>query len=211
MNTLCRVNSLTPSPFTDHSQVRFGKVPCRTYGCTQPPSGRPRSSSVPYTFQFPPTVPPWRQPRGKLIVSLANFQTNATRIERHPWEIDLKFSPGLPPGWGEAELTSRTPHHNPLIWKGPHSLLIIQKLTGAARSFFLDHKVTHTSETPSLYAELTSRPMTVGVDFGICFRKSLAVARRSFISVCALFLRLSWLAPLSRFQVLLPTPATACA
>ena len=43
--------------------------------------------------------PPWRQPRGKWMVSLVNFHTNATRIGWHLWEIDLRFAPGLPPGW----------------------------------------------------------------------------------------------------------------
>ena len=43
--------------------------------------------------------PPKRQPRGKLMVSLVNSHTNATRIGRHRWEIDLKFAPGLPLGW----------------------------------------------------------------------------------------------------------------
>ena len=43
--------------------------------------------------------PPWRQPRGKTIVSLVNSHSNATRIGWHLWEIDLRFAPGLPPGW----------------------------------------------------------------------------------------------------------------
>ena len=46
-----------------------------------------------------PGIPPWRQPRGKLMVSLVNSHTNATRIGWHLWEIDLRFAPGLPPGW----------------------------------------------------------------------------------------------------------------
>ena len=47
--------------------------------------------------------PPWRQPRGKQMVSLVNSHTNATRIGWHLWEIDLRFAPGLPPGWGRRE------------------------------------------------------------------------------------------------------------
>jgi len=43
--------------------------------------------------------PPWRQPRGKSMVSLVNSHTNATRIGWHLWEIDSRFVPGLPPGW----------------------------------------------------------------------------------------------------------------
>jgi len=31
------------------------------------------------------------------MVSLVNSHTNATRIGRHLWEIDLRFAPGLPP------------------------------------------------------------------------------------------------------------------
>jgi len=34
---------------------------------------------------------------GKSMVSSAH--TNATRIGWHLWEIDLRFAPGLPPGW----------------------------------------------------------------------------------------------------------------
>jgi len=45
------------------------------------------------------TTPPWRQPRGKWMVSLVNSHTNATRIGWHLWEINLRFAPGLPPGW----------------------------------------------------------------------------------------------------------------
>jgi len=39
------------------------------------------------------------QPRGKWMVSLVNSHTKATRIGWHLWEIDLRFAPGLPPGW----------------------------------------------------------------------------------------------------------------
>ena len=42
---------------------------------------------------------PWRQPRGKSLVSLVNSHPNATRMGWHLWEIDLRFAPGLPPGW----------------------------------------------------------------------------------------------------------------
>ena len=34
------------------------------------------------------------------MVSPVNSHTNATRIGWHLWEIDLRFAPGLPPGWG---------------------------------------------------------------------------------------------------------------
>jgi len=34
-----------------------------------------------------PLSPPWRQPRGKSMVSLVNYHTNATRIGWHLWEI----------------------------------------------------------------------------------------------------------------------------
>ena len=33
------------------------------------------------------------------MVSSVNSHTNATRIGWHLWEIDLRFAPGLPPGW----------------------------------------------------------------------------------------------------------------
>ena len=44
-------------------------------------------------------TPPWRQPRGKWIVSLANSHTNAISQSWNLWKIDLRFAPGLPPGW----------------------------------------------------------------------------------------------------------------
>ena len=45
-----------------------------------------------------PGEPPWRQPRGKSMVSFVNSHTNTTRTGRHLWEIDLIFACGLPPG-----------------------------------------------------------------------------------------------------------------
>ena len=33
------------------------------------------------------------------MVSLVNSHTNATSTSWHLWEIDLRFAPGLPPGW----------------------------------------------------------------------------------------------------------------
>ena len=37
--------------------------------------------------------PPWRRPRGKLMVSLwVNSHTNAARIRWHLWEIDSRFA-----------------------------------------------------------------------------------------------------------------------
>ena len=43
--------------------------------------------------------PPWSQPRGKSMGLSVNSHTNATRIGWHLWEIDIRFAPGLPPGW----------------------------------------------------------------------------------------------------------------
>ena len=43
--------------------------------------------------------PLWRQPRGKLMVSLVNSHSNASIIGWHLWEIDLRFASGLPAGW----------------------------------------------------------------------------------------------------------------
>ena len=36
--------------------------------------------------------PPWRQPRGKYMVPLVNFNANATSSRLHLWEIDFKFA-----------------------------------------------------------------------------------------------------------------------
>ena len=50
-------------------------------------------------LKVPPALPPWIQPRGKLMVSLLKSHSNATSRRQHLWEIDLRFAPGLPPGW----------------------------------------------------------------------------------------------------------------
>ena len=46
--------------------------------------------------------PPWRQPRGKWVVSLVNSHTNATGIGWHLWEIGLRFAPGWEGDLGTA-------------------------------------------------------------------------------------------------------------
>ena len=46
--------------------------------------------------------PSWKQPRVKLMVSLVNSRTDATRIGWHLWEIDSRFFPGLLPVWLHA-------------------------------------------------------------------------------------------------------------
>ena len=43
--------------------------------------------------------PPWRQPRGKWMVSLVNCHTNATSNRWHLWEIDARFALNSTPGW----------------------------------------------------------------------------------------------------------------
>ena len=60
------------------------------FGVLRAPQG-PRRGGQPH--------PPWRQPRGESMVSSVNSHTNATRFGWHLWEIDLRFAPGLPPGW----------------------------------------------------------------------------------------------------------------
>ena len=42
------------------------------------------------------------------MISLVNSHTNATRIGWHLWEIDLRFAPGLPPGWVVDLLRARS-------------------------------------------------------------------------------------------------------
>ena len=49
--------------------------------------------------QVPFFEPPCWQPRCQSMLALVNSHTNATRIGWHLWEIDLRFSSGLPPGW----------------------------------------------------------------------------------------------------------------
>ena len=56
---------------------------------------------------FLSTTTPWRQLRGKLIVSFVHSHTNATRIGWHMWEIEIQFAPGLPPGWSTCRIRLR--------------------------------------------------------------------------------------------------------
>ena len=50
-------------------------------------------------FRYKSVNPPWRQPRGKWMVSLANPHTNTTSKRWHLWEIDLRFALNSTPGW----------------------------------------------------------------------------------------------------------------
>ena len=43
-------------------------------------------------------TPPWRQPRGKLKVSVVNSRSDATRFGCHLLEIDSSFTPASPQG-----------------------------------------------------------------------------------------------------------------
>jgi len=54
---------------------------------------------------------PWRQPRCKSMVSLVNYDTHATRIGWHLWEIDVRLAPGLPPGWSSTTSFHRWAEH----------------------------------------------------------------------------------------------------
>ena len=78
--------------------------------------------------------PPWRQPRGKWMVSLVNFHTNPARIGWHLWEIDLRFATGLPPGWWPvARLRSRRP------LRGTFSLLTLDAWAAGTGGSWREH------------------------------------------------------------------------
>jgi len=47
----------------------------------------------------PGPSPPWRQRRGKWMVSLVNTYTNANPKRWYLWEIDLRFALDSTPGW----------------------------------------------------------------------------------------------------------------
>jgi len=51
------------------------------------------------THRHDAVPPPWRQPRGKWMVSLVNSHTNATSKKWHLWEIDLRFALNSTAGW----------------------------------------------------------------------------------------------------------------
>jgi len=48
-----------------------------------------RALATPYPWM---RVPPWRQPTGKLMVSLVNSHAHATLKRWHLWQIDLRFA-----------------------------------------------------------------------------------------------------------------------
>ena len=48
-------------------------------------------------------LPPWRQPKGKWMVSLVNSHTSATSNWWHLWEIDLIFAFNSTPGWSASD------------------------------------------------------------------------------------------------------------
>jgi len=61
--------------------------------------GRTRDPARRRAASCPTANPPWRQPRGRWIVSSVSSHTHATRIGWHLWETDLRCATGLPPGW----------------------------------------------------------------------------------------------------------------
>jgi len=90
---------VTP-PRTSHACSRMtcaARGPCSYFAPSWVQSSHPEARFVPQ--------PPWRQPRCKSMVSSVNSHTDAARIGWHLREIDLRFAPGLPPGWisGAAE------------------------------------------------------------------------------------------------------------
>jgi len=69
----------------------------------------PRQGDQPAPLHRPP---PWKQPRGKWMVSLVNSHTNATSKRWHLWEIDFRFALNSTPGWLHRPFraeTTRTP------------------------------------------------------------------------------------------------------
>ena len=76
-------------------------------------------------------MPPWRQPRGKQVVSSVNSHTNAARIDWQLWDIVLRFAPGLPLGWViKRKLMMNSDDRTSVSWngvKGGNACLFIRK------------------------------------------------------------------------------------
>ena len=64
------------------------RYPCTSAEMQSTPPGVPTSGKVARVS------PPWRQPIGKLMVSLVNSHTNAIRTGWHLWEVDLNLPLG---------------------------------------------------------------------------------------------------------------------
>jgi len=112
-------------PFTPASDIAGAGCGCRgaTRGSSCSSSRLPTCTGRPSATRAPPSSPrsrypspPWRQPRGKTMVSLVNSYTDATRIGWHLWEIDLRFAPGLPPGWRCKERERHALHAVSIGW-----------------------------------------------------------------------------------------------
>jgi len=73
---------------------------------SMPETGSPWSPPRPcHTPPLQSSVPPWRQPKDKWMVSLVNSHTNATSNRWHLWEIDLRFALKSTPGWYGTRIT----------------------------------------------------------------------------------------------------------
>ena len=68
---------------------------------TQPHLTQPHPTHL-HAHIFVHAKPPWRQPRGKWMISLVNSNTNINPKRWHLCEIDLRFALNSALGWGGA-------------------------------------------------------------------------------------------------------------
>ena len=76
------------------------------------PDCQPRGRSHIHFTHLP--QPPWRQLRGKWMVSLVNSHTNSTSKRWHQRESDLRFALNSTPGWLSALWQATRTYHPPL-------------------------------------------------------------------------------------------------
>ena len=67
------------------------------------------------------------------MVSLVNSHTNATITRWHLWEIDLRFAPGLPPGWTRSRSPQASPRKPETLTLNPEPVEGEDAAAGALR------------------------------------------------------------------------------
>ena len=123
-----------------------------------------------------PPPPPWTQPRGKSMVSLANSHANAIRIGWHLWEIEFRFGPGFPPWWLHDEMTMIV-SDNQVVKKVPKGKTSVFLTIGTP----LSSQPWWTHSPQGCCAFLTHR-----MYLSISFRKSTPPQNRHLIVYCNL-------------------------
>ena len=103
------------------------RYPCMQVVVPGGPEIAVHTYDTPLSGEPPPLtthLPPWRQPKGKWMVSVVNSHTNTTSKRWHLWEIDLRFALNPTPGWLKARLSPEFSGHTHSSHPAPHILIV---------------------------------------------------------------------------------------